>query len=320
MKTIKVISRVLAVLSAVALQWCVSSCDKNAHNGEDGVYLYPQFVTPDHKTELKDIKVWVFDSEGGKVDEFDFATAGDMVSTPLKLAPGNYSFVALANLRDDFEVFTPDNMSMPTSDDEESGESEFSYAEEIFVCFKNYSVRDRSFSGGKDYSVRGEGVEIISLPMKSFLSEVELSLGGLSVSRNYTLRSYTSSLGFYPARKAADGSYGVPMDVPNGADMGCERILSPSAPSAVFYIFPDTPSEERSYFRFDSYLVDPMGSSEMDGYDLVSVKGYRMYPGHRYQLNFVDAGNGVLYYSVNKSIKVNDWTDRWETPRSMPPQ
>ena len=346
MKTIRIISQAFAVLSAVALQCCVSSCDKNAHSGENGIYLYPQFVNPDHVTELKGIKVWVFDSEGEKVDELDFDTSGDMVATSLKLASGSYSFVALANLRDDFEVTTPDNMPEPMSldmpsavdvkahwiEDEESGtEQNPSYAEQIYVTFnreKAYSSdafcpEGRSFYAVRDYRVSGDGIEIISLPMKSFLSEVELSVPDVSTSKYYVLRSYTSSMGFYPARKAADGSYGVPAEVPNGADLGIARVLSPSAPSAVFYLFPDVPESyfeygKHSEFRFDSAPVNK--EEAVYGCDYVMAHDRIMYAGHRYQLNLVDAGNGDWSNNVEEAVKVNDWTELWKTNRSEPPQ
>lgn len=346
MKTIRIISRVSAVISAVALLCCVSSCDKNAHSGEEGIYLFPQFVNPDHVTELKSIKVWVFDSEGEKVDELDFGTTADMVATPLKLVSGSYRFVALANVGDDFRVLTPDNMPEPMSldmpsavdvkrahwvDEEEEGGTEQnpSYAEQIFVSFSEkaylggFFSEGRSFYAVRDYRVSGDGIEIISLPMKSFLSEVELSVSDISTSKYYVLRSYTSSMGFYPARKAADGSYGVPAEVPNGADLGIARVLSPSAPSAVFYLFPDVPESYYEYgkyseCRFDSAPVNT--EEEAYGCDYVMAHDLIMYAGHRYQLNLVDAGNGDWSNNVEEAVKVNDWTELWKTNRSEPPQ
>lgn len=317
MKSIKRISRTILAAAAVILQCCVSSCDKNAHSGEEGIYIIPEFSNPDHKTAIKDVRILIYDNDGKQVLDSNFGSGDALASHCFELEAGNYQFVALVNLGNNGFKADFESASIKASVDDGV---EARSSEDILITLDyrgamsnvDLAPKGRGFYGVRDCSIKGRGYEVVAMPLKSFVSEVEFTMTGVTEQMTYTLNSYTSAYGFYLARKNLAGEYGRPTEDSAGGDLGLVAKLTAKNPVALFYIFPDSEITYGEEVPAESRMrLGQLPTASQDyGYSAY-VSGPAMIAGHRYQMTLNVLEDNVWGYEAESVVAVNDWTEKW---------
>jgi len=88
----------------------LASCDHNVHDGEDEGGLSVSLTwadEADHGTEVKDVKLWIFNADDGSlVEEKHYGSAQEVASQRFALPEGHYQILAITNLIEPF--FTTD--------------------------------------------------------------------------------------------------------------------------------------------------------------------------------------------------------------------
>ena len=86
----------------------LASCDHNVHDGEDEGGLSVSLTwadEADQATEVKDVKLWIFNADDGSlVEEKHYGSAQEVASQRFALPVGHYQILAATNLIEPFFI------------------------------------------------------------------------------------------------------------------------------------------------------------------------------------------------------------------------
>ena len=86
----------------------LASCDHNVHDGEDEGGLSVSLTWADEAdqgTEVKDVKLWIFNADDGSlVEEKHYGSAQEVASQRFALPVGHYQILAATNLIEPFFI------------------------------------------------------------------------------------------------------------------------------------------------------------------------------------------------------------------------
>lgn len=88
-----------------------TACDHNVHDDEDDGSLSVSLAWQDEAdqgTEVKDVKIWIFNADNGSlVEEDQFANPQDIASQNFSLPEGNYRILTTANFVEPYIMVEP---------------------------------------------------------------------------------------------------------------------------------------------------------------------------------------------------------------------
>ena len=281
------VRNVFLYVFACVLVCCMSSCDKNVHEGEYGVSAFLTLEDEQDATQItvKDSYLWIYKNSGTLVQEFAFENAEELASQRFKLDAGHYVFVSAINCRTMLTVKDKGNMetlqlSAPTSD-----------------C-----LPERAFYGTSQLDVSGNGNQQVQLTLRRVLSELSVTITGVPSGLKLTAKALESAEGVYLARKDVNGTFGLPasetiseINIPEVVEKG--NVIT----TGVIRLMPTAQGKSNS--KLNLFLETGGNSFEC------MVEAPKMNVAGQYEL--VLPYKDLKPYLKVSATKINDWKEGW---------
>lgn len=273
---------------AVMLLMLAQSCGKSFHSEENGsVSVELTFADPEdaEKTELNDVRLWIFNSDGSLVDKFGYGAAAELALQRYHLKAGRYLFVTAENLTDPFTY---------------SGD----IATGLFFGLGNPdSSPEHAFYGVTEAEAKDDGSGIVRSEIRRVLSELTImTTEAPSRARlNATVRSVAT--GIFPARKGSDESYGLAAkDEVKGINIPEGKESDGSIRTPVLRLMPSYEGCLTTLIHITVTLPNGIVHES----DIMTPV---MHPSGKYILTF--RYPEMSAYMTVTPYKINEWTEGW---------
>lgn len=264
------------------------SCRKSAHLDALGLTVVPVWQdVADEGTKVEDLHLWFYSAADGKlVYESDFDSPEDLANTLFPFPAGKYTVVTAVNLQPSFRV-----------------DGAASSEQLLFISPAPATMPQHAFYGAVEFETRGiDDVSRVEVLVPRLMAEVAVELKGAPDGTLLDVKLTDAATAVYPARKSADGSFGMPEDESATIDFPRLSLSSESSRTELMRVMPTASGRDNSHFRL--YLYLPNGTileSYIEAPVMLSAGKYLM----------------TLYYSELRafmhlsSCKINGWTEGW---------
>ena len=208
----------------------LASCDHNVHDGEDEGGLSVSLTWADEAdqgTEVKDVKLWIFNADDGSlVEEKHYGSAQEVASQRFALPEGHYQILAITNLIEPF--FTTDQTRA------------LSNWNNIQIGLTNpKNVRNNAYFGVADVKIDNkEGSYVVQNPMKSVLSELTIIIENVPKGTEMSGKALDCAWCLFPTLKNSDGDYGLPSIEPTEVEIPTILATESTLKSEVIRLMP----------------------------------------------------------------------------------
>ena len=247
----------------------LASCDHNVHDGEDEGGLSVSLTWADEAdqgTEVKDVKLWIFNADDGSlVEEKHYGSAQEVASQRFALPEGHYQILAITNLIDPF--FTTDQTRALTN---------FNNIHIGFIFFKY--VRNNAYFGVADVKIDNKGGSyVVQNPMKSVLSELTIIIENIPKGTEMSGKALDCACCLFPTQKNSDGEYGLPSIEPTAVEIPTILATESTLQSEVIRLMPTIQGSPASHV----YLRLLLPNETLQEYDITAPA---MKVGGKYEL------------------------------------
>ena len=255
----------------------LASCDHDVHDGEDEGGLSVSLTWADEAdqgTEVKDVKLWIFNADDGSlVEEKHYGSAQEVASQRFALPEGHYQILAITNLIEPF--FTTDQTRALTN------------WNNIQIGLTNpKDVNHNAYFGVADVRIDNkEGNYVVQNPMKSVLSELTVIIENVPKGTEMSGKALDAAWCLFPTQKNGDGDYGLPSIKPTESEI--IRLMPTIQGSPASHV----------YLR----LLLPNGT--LQEYDITAPA---MKVGGKYELRL---NYNQMQPKMNLEATINGWTN-----------
>ena len=217
----------------------LASCDHDVHNGEDDGGLSVSLTWADEAdqgTEVKDVKLWIFNAnDGSLVEEKHYSSAKEVASQRFTLPEGSYRILAATNLTEPFTI----------------GEQTRALTNwnNIQIDLSNpKDVRNNAYFGVADVKIDNkEGNYVVQNPMKSVLSELTVIIENVPKGTEMSGKALDAAWCLFPTQKNSDGEYGLPSIDPTEVEMPTILATESTLQSEVIRLMPTIQGSSASH-------------------------------------------------------------------------
>ena len=208
----------------------LASCDHNVHDGEDEGGLSVSLTWADEAdqgTEVKDVKLWIFNADDGSlVEEKHYGSAQEVASQRFALPEGHYQILAITNLIEPF--FTTDQTRALTN------------WNNIQIGLTNpKDVNHNAYFGVTDVRIDNkEGNYVVQNPVKSVLAELTIIIENVPKGTEMSGKALDAAWCLFPTQKNSDGEYGLPSIKPTEVEMPTILATESTLQSEVIRLMP----------------------------------------------------------------------------------
>ena len=202
----------------------LASCDHDVHDGEDEGGLSVSLTWADEAdqgTEVKDVKLWIFNADDGSlVEEKHYGSAQEVASQRFALPEGHYQILAVANLIEPFFIgeATRANLNM----------------NQLMFGLSNPSASpDHAYYGVTDIVIDKSNVSYVTKDeMHRMLAELTISIEGVPENTAISGKIQNVATGLLPLQKNEDGTFGTTTytkeecDIPLGIAAQDKRLIT----------------------------------------------------------------------------------------------
>ena len=273
----------------------LASCDHDVHNGEEEGGLSVSLTWADEAdqgTEVKDVKLWIFnDDDGSLVEEKHYGSAQEVASQRFALPEGHYQILAVANLIEPFFIgeATRANLNM----------------NQLMFGLSNPSASpDHAYYGVTDIVIDKSNVSYVTKDeMHRMLAELTISIEGVPKNTAISGKILNVATGLLPLQKNEDGTFGTTTytkeecDIPLGIAAQDKRLITETLRLM---------STANGFLttRLFIQLIAPNGN--VSNYD---IEAPVMKSGGKYKINL--EFEEMKPYMYLTSTKIDDWTEGW---------
>ena len=273
----------------------LASCDHDVHDGENEGGLSVSLTWADEAdqgTEVKDVKLWIFNADDGSlVEEKHYGSAQEVASQRFALPEGHYQILAVANLIEPFFIgeATRANLNM----------------NQLMFGLSNPSASpDHAYYGVTDIVIDKSNVSYVTKDeMHRMLAELTISIEGVPENTAISGKIQNVATGLLPLQKNEDGTFGTTTytkeecDIPLGIAAQDKRLIT-----ETLHLM----STANGFLttRLFIQLIAPNGN--VSNYD---IEAPVMKSGGKYQIN-LEYGEMKPYMYLT-STKIDDWTEGW---------
>ncbi len=278
--------------AAVCLAALFSSCDKEEHDGEQGLAVSLSWLDDDDLgTPVGDIKLWIYRSaDGVLVGEHEYNDPRQLARSIYPLPEGNYTVVAATNLVEPFAV------------DKSAANSLIAYENLLFRIGEPSSSPKHAHYGVAAVTVAGSGITSTQVQLKRILSELTIRIEGIP--ENAILSGYVnnSSTGIFPVLKDLEGNYGNATAAPLPTEIQSTKSSDAVLLTTTIHLMPTVAGADWS--RLTLHLVMADGK----GYDY-TLEAPLMKPAGKYiiEMKYQD----MKPFMRLSAISINGWTEGW---------
>ena len=269
----------------------LASCDHDVHGGEDDGGLSVSLTWADEAdqgTEVKDVKLWIFNADDGSlVEEKHDGSAQEVASQRFTLPEGSYRILAATNLTEPFTV----------------GEQTRALTNwnNIQIGLTNpKDVKHNAYFGVADVKIDNkEGNYVVQNPVKSVLAELTIIIENVPKGTEMSGKALDAAWCLFPTQKNSDGEYGLPSIKPTEVEMPTILATESTLKSEVIRLMPTIQGSPASHV----YLRLLLPNGTLQEFDITAPK---MNVGGKYELRFKYE---EMQPKMNLQTGINNWND-----------
>lgn len=269
----------------------LASCDHDVHGGEDEGGLSVSLTWADEAdqgTEVKDVKLWIFNADDGSlVEEKHYSSAKEVASQRFVLPEGSYRILAATNLTEPFTV----------------GEQirALTNWNNIQIGLTNpKDVNHNAYFGVTDVRIDNkEGNYVVQNPVKSVLAELTIIIENVPKGTEMSGKALDAAWCLFPTQKNSDGEYGLPSIKPTEVEMPTILATESTLQSEVIRLMPTIQGSSASHI----YLRLLLPNGTLQEYDITTPA---MKVGEKYELRL---NYNQMQPKMNLEATINGWTN-----------
>ena len=269
----------------------LTSCDHDIHDGKEESGLSVSLTWADEAdqgTEVKDVKLWIFNvSDGSLVEEKQYGGAQEVASQRFKLPEGTYRILTTINLTEPFFI-SEQTRSLTNWNNIQIG----------LTNPKN--VRNNAYFGVADVKIDNkEGSYVVQNPVKSVLSELTIIIENVPKGTEMSGKALDCACCLFPTQKNRDGDYGLPSIEPAEVELPTLLAKESTLKSEVIRLMPTIQGSPASHI----YLRLLLPNKTLQEFDITAPK---MNVGGKYELRFKYE---EMQPKMNLEATINGWTN-----------
>jgi hypothetical protein len=269
----------------------LTSCDHDVHDGKEESGLSVSLTWADEAdqgTEVKDVKLWIFNADNGSlVEEKHYGSAQEVASQRFQLPEGTYRILTTTNLTEPF--FISEQTRALTN------------WNNILIGLTNpKNVRNNAYFGVTDVKIANkEGSYVVQNPMKSVLAELTIIIENIPKGTEMSGKALDCAGCLFPTLKNSDGDYGLPSIEPTEVELPTLLATESTLKSEVIRLMPTIQGSPASHV----YLRLLLPNGTLQEFDITAPK---MKVGGKYELRFKYE---EMQPKMNLQTGINDWND-----------
>ena len=273
----------------------LTSCDHDVHDCEGGGGLSVSLVWTDEAdegTEVKDVKLWIFNADAGSlVEEKHYGSAQEVASQRFALPVGHYQILAATNLIEPFFIG-------------EATRATLNMNQLMFGLSNPSASPDHAYYGVTDIVIDKSNVNYITKnEMRHILAELTIFIEGVPDNFAMIGKVLNVATGLLPLQKNEDGTFGTASYTKEECDIPL-RIAVPgeTLKTETLRLMPTAHGLHTT--KLFIQLISPGGV--VSNYD---IEAPVMKSGGKYKINL--EFEEMKPYMYLTSTKIDDWTEEW---------
>ena len=269
----------------------LASCDHDVHDDKEESGLSVSLTWADEAdqgTEVKDVKLWIFNvSDGSLVEEKQYGGAQEVASQRFQLPEGTY------------RILTTTNLTEPVFISEQT--RSLSNWNNILIGLTNpKDVKHNAYFGVADVKIDNkEGSYVVQPPIKSVLAELTIIIENIPKGTEMSGKVLDCAGCLFPTQKNSDGDYGLPSIEPTEVELPTLLATESTLKSEVIRLMPTIQESPASHIYLRLLLPD----KTLQEFDITAPK---MNVGGKYELRFKYE---EMQPKMNLEATINGWTN-----------
>ena len=269
----------------------LTSCDHDVHDDKEESGLSVSLTWADEAdqgTEVKDVKLWIFNaSDGSLVEEKQYGGAQEVASQRFQLPEGTYRILTTTNLTEPFFI-------------SEQARS-LSNWNNIQIGLTNpKDVKHNAYFGVADVKIDNkEGSYVVQTPIKSVLSELTIIIENIPKGTEMSGKALDCAWCLFPTLKNSDGDYGLPSIEPTEVEIPTILATESTLKSEVIRLMPTIQGSPASHV----YLRLLLPNETLQEYD-ITVPAMKVGGKYELRLNY-----NQMQPKMNLEATINGWTN-----------
>ena len=269
----------------------LASCDHDVHYDEDEGGLSVSLTWADEAdqgTEVKDVKLWIFNADDGSlVEEKQYGGAQEVASQRFQLPAGTYRILTTTNLTEPFFI-SKQTRSLTNWNNIQIG------------LTNPKDVRNNAYFGVADVKIDNkEGSYVVQTPIKSVLAELTIIIENIPKGTEMSGKALDCAGCLFPTLKNSDGDYGLPSIEPTEVELPTLLATESTLKSEVIRLMPTIQGSPASHIHLRLQLPD----KTLQEFDITAPK---MNVGGKYELRFKYE---EMQPKMNLEATINGWTN-----------
>lgn len=269
----------------------LTSCDHDVHNDKEESGLSVSLTWADEAdqgTEVKDVKLWIFNaSDGSLVEEKQYGGAQEVASQRFQLPEGTYRILTTTNLTEPFFI-------------SEQTRSLINWNNILIGLTNPKDVKHNAYFGVADVKIDNkEGSYVVQTPIKSVLSELTIIIENIPKGTEMSGKALDCAGCLFPTQKNSDGDYGLPSIDPTEVELPTLLATESTLKSEVIRLMPTIQGSPASHI----YLRLQLPDKTLQEFDITAPK---MNVGGKYELRFKYE---EMQPKMNLEATINGWTN-----------
>ncbi len=275
----------------VCVPCLLTSCDHDVHDDKEESGLSVSLTWADEAdqgTEVKDVKLWIFNADDGSlVEEKQYGGAQEVASQRFQLPAGTYRILTTTNLTEPFFI-------------SEQTRSLINWNNILIDLTNPKDVKHNAYFGVADVKIDNkEGSYVVQTPIKSVLSELTIIIENIPKGTEMSGKALDCAWCLFPTQKNSDGDYGLPSIGPTEVELPTLPATESTLKSEVIRLMPTIQGSPASHI----YLRLQLPDKTLQEFDITAPK---MNVGGKYELRFKYE---EMQPKMNLEATINGWTN-----------
>lgn len=270
----------------------LTSCDHDVHDDKEESGLSVSLTWADEAdqgTEVKDVKLWIFNaSDGSLVEEKQYGGAQEVASQRFQLPEGTYRILTTTNLTEPFFI-------------SEQTRSLSNWNNILIGLTNPKDVKHNAYFGVADVKIDNkEGSYVVQTPIKSVLAELTIIIENIPKGTEMSGKVLDcAGCLLFPTLKNSDGDYGLPSIEPTEVELPTLLATESTLKSEVIRLMPTIQGSPASHI----YLRLQLPDKTLQEFDITAPK---MNVGGKYELR---SKYEEMQPKMNLETTINGWTN-----------
>ena len=269
----------------------LTSCDHDVHDDKEESGLSVSLTWADEAdqgTEVKDVKLWIFNADDGSlVEEKQYGGAQEVASQRFQLPEGTYRILTTTNLTEPFFI-SEQTRSLTNWNNIQIG------------LTNPKDVNHNAYFGVTDVRIDNkEGNYVVQNPVKSMLAELTIIIENIPKGTEMSGKALDCAWCLFPTLKNSDGDYGLPSIEPAEVELPTLLATESTLKSEVIRLMPTIQGSPASHI----YLRLQLPDKTLQEFDITAPK---MNVGGKYELRFKYE---EMQPKMNLEATINGWTN-----------